>query len=63
MMIHLRSAIGKSDMTREWSRSMLKKTRPLTRPTLAVISPSSPESSNPDSSPWDEPYPKQGCSE
>ena len=42
---------------------MLKKGRLLTRPTLAVISPSRPESAKTDSLPWDAPYPKQGRSE
>ena len=34
----------------------------LTRPTLATISPSRPESAKTASSPWDAPYPKQGRS-
>ena len=42
---------------------MLKKVRLLTRPTLAVISPSHPESAKTDSSPRDAPCPKQGRSE
>jgi hypothetical protein len=39
---------------------MLKKARLLTRPTLAVISPSRPESAKTDSLPWDATYPMQG---
>ena len=46
----------------EHPRRMLKKARLLTRPTLAVISPSRPESVKTDSSPWDAPYPMQGRS-
>jgi hypothetical protein len=42
---------------------MLKKAGLLTRPTLAVISPTRPESAKTDSSPWDAPYPVQGRSE
>jgi hypothetical protein len=42
---------------------MLKKSRLLTRPTLAVFSPSRPEYANTDSSPRDAPYPMQGRSE
>ena len=41
---------------------MLKKARRLTRATLAVISPSHPESAKTDSSPWDAPCSKQGRS-
>jgi len=41
---------------------MLKKARLLTRPTLAVISPSHPESAKTASSPRDAPCPKQGHS-
>ena len=41
---------------------MLKKARLLTRPTLAVISPSHPESAKAASSPRDAPCPKQGRS-
>jgi hypothetical protein len=41
-------------------RRTLKKSRLLTRPTPAVISPSRPESAKTDSSPWDAPCPKQG---
>jgi hypothetical protein len=41
---------------------MFKRARLLTRPTLAGISPSRPESAKTDSSPWDAPYPKQGRS-
>jgi hypothetical protein len=44
-------------------RRMLKKARLLTRPTLAVISPSHPESAKTDSLPWDATYPMQGRSE
>jgi hypothetical protein len=43
-------------------RGMLKKARLLTRPTLAVISPSRPESAKTASSPRDAPYPRQGRS-
>jgi len=42
---------------------MLKKAKLLTRPTLAVISPTRPASAKTDSSPWDAPFPKQGRSE
>ncbi len=49
--------------TGEHSCRMLKKTRLLTRPTLAVISSSRPESAKTDSSPWDAPWPKQARSE
>ena len=49
--------------TREPSRRMLKKSRLLTRPTQAVISPARPESAKTDSSPWDAPCPRQGRSE
>ena len=45
------------------SLRMLKTARLLTRPTLATISPSRPESAKKASSPWDAPYPKQGRSE
>jgi len=45
------------------TRKTFKEARLLTRPTLAVISPSRPESAKPDSSPWDAPSPKQGRSE
>ena len=45
------------------TRRMLKKAKLLTRPTLAVISPTRPASAKTDSSPWDAPYPKQGRSE
>jgi len=41
---------------------MLKKASLLTRPTLAVISPSRPESAKTASSPMDAPCPKQGRS-
>jgi len=41
---------------------MLKKADLLTLPTLAVISPSRPESAKTDSSPWNAPFPKQGRS-
>src|SRR6266850_4265870 len=44
-------------------RRMLKKSRLLTRPTLAVISPARPESAGTASSPRDAPSPKQGRSE
>jgi len=41
---------------------MLKKARLLTRPTLADIAPSRPESAKTASSPWNAPYPMQGRS-
>jgi len=45
------------------ARGMLKKTKVLTRPPLADISPSRPESAKAASSPWDAPCPKQGRSD
>jgi hypothetical protein len=48
--------------TEEHSCRMLKKSRLLTRPTLAVISPARPESAGTASSPRDAPNPKQGHS-
>ena len=52
-----------SSTTGEHPRRMLKNARLLTRPTLAVISPSRPESAKTASSPRDAPCPKQGRSE
>ncbi len=48
---------------RRAARRMLKKTRLLTRPTLATTSPSRPESAKTASLPKDAPCPKQGCSD
>ena len=42
---------------------MLKKFRLLTRPTLAVIPPSHPDSARTDSLPWDAPYPNKAAGE
>jgi hypothetical protein len=56
------SKVVVSEGKRVSSGRLFTKARLLTRPTLAVISPTRPASAKTDSSPWDAPCPKQGRS-
>jgi hypothetical protein len=61
-LLRISKACTSGTRDKHFSHRMLKMARLLTRPTLAVISPSRPESAKTDSLPWDAPCPKQGCS-